>query len=71
MREEAEKIEIEVEVGEAKAFYLEKGANSFKNYLTQKRFMEERAFKKLVSPFKEEIKRRGWENMSKHMELRR
>ena len=30
--------------------------------------MEERGFKKLVSPFKEEIKSRGWETVSQYME---
>ena len=30
--------------------------------------MEERGFKQLVSPFKEEIKRRGWEKVGWHRE---
>ena len=30
--------------------------------------MEERGFKNLVSPFKEEVERRGWEIVSQHME---
>ena len=30
--------------------------------------MEERGFKELVSPFKEEIERRGWEKLSQHKE---
>ena len=30
--------------------------------------MEERGFKQLVSPFKEEVERRGWETVSPHME---
>ena len=30
--------------------------------------MEERGFKELVSPFKEEIERRGWEKLSQHRE---
>ena len=33
--------------------------------------MEERGFKKLVSPFKEEVERRGWEIVSQHIEPRR
>ena len=32
-------------------------------------FLEEKGFKELVSPFKEEIERRGWEKLSKHREL--
>ena len=32
--------------------------------------MEERDFKQLVSPFKEEIERRGWEKLSQHREQR-
>ena len=31
--------------------------------------MEERGFKELVLPFKEEIERRGWEKLSQHKEL--
>ena len=30
--------------------------------------MEERGFKELVSPFKKEIERRGWEKLSQHRE---
>ena len=32
--------------------------------------MEERGFKQLVSPFKEEIERQGWEKLSQHREPR-
>ena len=31
--------------------------------------MEERGFKQLVSPFKEEIERWGWEEVGQHKEL--
>ena len=57
VREEAEEIEVEVKAGEARAFYSEKMADSFKKYLANKGFLEERGFKKLMSPFKEEIER--------------
>ena len=60
--------EIKVKAGDAKAFYFDKGEEAFKKYLEKKGFMEERGFKKLMSPFKEEIERRGWENVSIHME---
>ena len=33
--------------------------------------MEERGFKQLVSPFKEEVEQRDWEIMSQHMEPRK
>ena len=71
VREEAEEIEVEVEAGEARAFYSKKGADAFKKYLAKKEFVEERGFKKLVSPFKEEVEKRGWETVSQHMEPRR
>ena len=58
-RQEIEVIEIEVEEGEARAFYSEKGAEAFKKHLAKKGFVEERGFKKLVSPFKEEFEKRG------------
>ena len=36
-----------------------------------KGYVEEKGFKKLMSPFKEEVKQRGWETMSQHMEPER
>ena len=54
-----EDIEVVIEEGEVKAFYSNKGAEAFHKYLTKKGFVEERGFKKLVFPFKEEIERRG------------
>ena len=46
MREEnEEEIEVEVEVGNARAFYSDKGAEAFKKYLAKKGFVEERGFK--------------------------
>ena len=57
VREEAE--EMEVEVGEAKVFITDKGVEIFRKTLAKKGFIEERGFKELVLPFKEEIKRRG------------
>ena len=52
-----EEIEVMVEEGEARAFYSNKGAEVFQKHLAKKGFMEERGFKELVSPFKEEIQR--------------
>ena len=70
MREESEE-EIEAEAGDARALYSNKGVEAFKKHLLKKGFMEERGFKKLMLHFKEEIKRRGLENVSKHMEPER
>ena len=58
-----------VEEGEARAFYSNKGVEAFQKHLAKKGFMEERGFKLLVSPFKEEIERWGWEKLSQHQEL--
>ena len=63
-----EEIEVVVEEGEARAFYSSKGAKTFQKHLAKKSFMEERGFKELVSPFKKEIERRGWEKLSQHRE---
>ena len=52
-------MEIEVEAGEAKAFYSNKGEKAFKKHLAKKGYVEERGFKQLVFPFKEEVERRG------------
>ena len=41
----------------------------FQKHLTKKSFVEERGFKELVSPFKKEIERQGWEKLSQHREL--
>ena len=54
-------VEVVVEEGEAKAFYSNKGAETFQKYLVKKSFMKERGFKELASSFKEEIGRQGWE----------
>ena len=54
-----EDIEVVVEEGEARAFYSNKGAEVFQKHLAKKGFVEERGFKQLVSPFKEEIERQG------------
>ena len=56
VREETKEIEVGIEAGEARAFYSDKGV--------EEGFVEERGFKKLVSPLKEEIKSRGWETVS-------
>ena len=63
-----EEIEVVVEEGEARAFYSNKGAKAFQKHLVKKGFMEERGFKQLVSPFKEEIEQWGWEKLSQHLE---
>ena len=64
-----EEIEVVVEKGESKAFYSHKGVEVFQKHLEKKSFMEERGFKELVLPVKEEIERRGWEKLSQHREL--
>ena len=63
-----EEIEVVVDEGEARAFYFNKEAKAFQKHLAKKGFVEERVFKQLVSPFKEEIKRQGWEKLSQHRE---
>ena len=67
--ENEEEIEVMVEEGEARTLYSDKGAEAFQKHLTKKGFVEKRGFKQLVSPFKEEIERRGWEKVSQHREL--
>ena len=59
-----EEREVVVEEGESRAFYSNKGAEAFQKHLAKKGFVEERGFKQLVSTFKEEIERRGWEKLS-------
>ena len=61
-------IEVVVEEGESIAFYSHKGAEVYQKHLAKKGFVEERGFKELVSPFKEEIEQRGWERLSQHKE---
>ena len=51
--------EIEVEAGDARAFYSDKGVEAYKKCLKKKGLVEERGFKKIVAPFKEEIEQRG------------
>ena len=46
LEEVLEEIEVEVEAGEARAFYSDKGVEEFKKHLTKKRFMEDKGFKK-------------------------
>ena len=59
-----EDIEVVVEEGEVRAFYSDKEKEAFQKHLTKKGFMEERGFKQLVLPFKEEIEQQGWEKLS-------
>ena len=44
-----------MEEGEAKAIYSNKGEEAFKNHLAKKGYVEEKGFKLLVSPFKEQV----------------
>ena len=69
--ETEEEIEVEIEAREARAFYSDKGVEAFNKKLAKKGFVEERGFGEFMMPFKEEIERRGWEAMCKHMELGR
>ena len=64
----SDKIEVVVEEREARAFYSHKGEEVFQKHLVKKSFVEERGFKESVLPFKEEIKRRGWEKLIQHKE---
>ena len=48
-------MEVMVEEGEARTLYSDKGAEVFQKHLAKKGFVEERGFKQLVSPFKEDI----------------
>ena len=56
--------QIEVEAGDARSFYSDKGVEAYKKDLAKKGFIEERGFKKIMVPFKEEIEQIGWEIMS-------
>ena len=66
VRKEVE--EVEGDSGGAKVFLADKGAEIFKKTLAKKGFIGERGFKELVPPFKEEIKKRGWDVLCKHMD---
>ena len=56
-----------MEEGEARVYYSNKGEKAFKKYLAKKGYVVERGFKQLISPFKEEVERRGWETVGQHM----
>ena len=58
VREEAE--DMEGDAGGVRVFLTDKGAEIFKKTLTKKGFIGERGFKEMLTPFKEEIERRGW-----------
>ena len=60
MREENETKDMEGYVVNVRVFFTNKGVENFKKTFTKKGFVEERGFKELVPPFKEEIKRRRW-----------
>ena len=59
MGQETEEIEVEIEAGDARGFYFDRGAEAYKKHLAKKGFVEERGFKNLMAPFKEEIEKRG------------
>ena len=44
---------------EARVFFTEKRVEAFRKTPTKKGFVEERGFSKSISPFKEEVERRG------------
>ena len=48
-----------MEEREVRAFYSNKGKEAFKKHLAKKGYVEERGFKHLISPFKEEVERIG------------
>ena len=56
VRKEVE--EVEGDLGGATVSPTDKGAEIFKRILSKKGFIDEKGFKELVPPFKEEIKRR-------------
>ena len=60
--------EVEGDSKGAKVFQTNKGIKIFKKTLAKKGFIGERGFKELAPPFKEEIERRGWDMLYKHME---
>ena len=66
VREETK--EVKVERGKDRVFLSNKGAEVFKKSLDKKGFVEERGFRKLVSPFKEIEERKGWKAVCKHVE---
>ena len=66
VREEAGEMEGTKE--EERVFLTEKVAEAFRKTLAKKGFVEERGFRELIPPFKEEVERRGWEVVCKHLE---
>ena len=47
---------------------MEKRVKAFRKTLSKKGFVEERGFRELIPPFKEEVERRGWEMLCKYLE---
>ena len=68
MRQETKDIEVEVEARDAKLSTPKREHKFSRNTSPKIGFVEERGFKKLVSPFKEEVKKRSWETVSRDME---
>ena len=60
---------MEGDSGGARVFLTYRGAEIFKKTLSKEGFINERGFKELVPPFKEENERRSWEMLCKHLEL--
>ena len=72
MDEERKEVEeMEGDSRRARVFLTDKGVEIFKKTPSKKGFICERGFKELVLPFKEEIERRGWEMLCKHLDLDR
>ena len=67
MEEKTEKnIEVEVEAGDSRVFYIEKGLEAFEKSLAKKGFVGERGFRGIMLPFKEEFE--SWEKVCKQLE---
>ena len=56
---------------EVRVFLTKKGVEALRKTLAKKGFVEERGFRELIPPFKEEVERRGWEVVCKHLGLGR
>ena len=66
MREETK--EVEGESGGLRVFLSDKGEKVLRKAISKKFYIEERGFKELVPPSKEEVERRGWDMICQHLE---
>ena len=57
---------VEVEAREDRVLFSDGGAKNFKEILAKKGIIGERGFNEIMSPFEEEIERRGWGKICKH-----